>query len=37
MAETRQVPDRMSLRVWLMLAIVGAVLAVVAWYRYFGV
>jgi hypothetical protein len=26
-------PDRLNLRVWLMLAIVGAVLALVAWYR----
>jgi hypothetical protein len=26
-------PDRLNLRVWLMLAIVGALLALVAWYR----
>ncbi len=26
-------PDRLNLRVWLLLAIVGAVLALVAWYR----
>jgi hypothetical protein len=26
-------PDRLNLRVWLMLAIVGAVLALIAWYR----
>ena len=28
-------PDRMNMRVWLLLAIVGAILAVVGWYRYF--
>jgi hypothetical protein len=27
-------PDRLNLRVWLMLAIVGAVLALIAWYRF---
>jgi hypothetical protein len=27
-------PDRLNLRVWLMLAVVGAVLALVAWYRF---
>jgi hypothetical protein len=29
-------PDRMNLRVWLMLAILGAVLAIVGWYRFFS-
>ena len=29
-----QQPDRLNLRVWLMLAILGAVLLVVGWYRY---
>jgi hypothetical protein len=29
-------PDRMNLRVLLMLAILGAVLAVVGWFRFFG-
>jgi hypothetical protein len=29
-------PDRMSMRVWLMLAILGAVLCIVGWYRYAG-
>ncbi len=27
-------PDRMSMRVWLLLAIVGAALCIVGWYRY---
>lgn len=27
-------PDRLNLRVWLMLAIVGAALCLVGWYRY---
>lgn len=27
-------PDRLNLRVWLMLVIVGAVLCLVGWYRY---
>jgi hypothetical protein len=27
-------PDRLNMRVWLMLAIVGAILALVGWYRY---
>jgi hypothetical protein len=28
-------PDRLNMRVLLMLAIVGAVLGVIGWYRYF--
>jgi hypothetical protein len=27
-------PDRMHLRILLMLAVAGAILAVVGWYRY---
>jgi hypothetical protein len=27
-------PDRLNLRVWLMLAILGAILCVIGWYRY---
>jgi hypothetical protein len=27
-------PDRMSMRIWLMLAILGAILCIVGWYRY---
>jgi len=27
-------PDRLNSRLWLMLAVLGAVLALVAWYRY---
>jgi hypothetical protein len=27
-------PDRMNTRVWLILAILGAVLCIVGWYRY---
>ena len=29
-------PDRLNLRIWLMLVIVGAWLALVAWYRVLG-
>lgn len=29
-----QQPDRLNLRVWLMLAILGGVLCLVGWYRY---
>jgi hypothetical protein len=32
---TTQQPDRLNLRVWLMLAILGGVLCLVGWYRYF--
>jgi hypothetical protein len=28
------VPDRLNLRVWAMLAIVGAILCIIGWYRY---
>ena len=28
-------PDRLNLRVWLMLSVLGAILAVVGWYRYY--
>jgi uncharacterized membrane protein len=28
--------DRMTNRIWLMLAVLGAVLAVIGWYRYMG-
>jgi hypothetical protein len=31
--DTKQ-PDRLNLRVWLMLAILGGVLCLVGWYRY---
>ena len=31
---TTQVPDRLTSAVWLMLAVLGAVLAVVGWYRW---
>jgi hypothetical protein len=30
-------PDRLNLRVLLIIAILGALLAVVGWYRYFSV
>ena len=29
-------PDRLNLRVLLMLAILGAALALIGWYRFFG-
>ena len=28
------VPDRLNVRVWLMLAILGLVLGAIAWYRW---
>jgi hypothetical protein len=28
-------PDRLSVRVWLFLAAIGAILCVIGWYRYF--
>jgi hypothetical protein len=30
-------PDRLNLRLLLIIAIVGAVLALIGWFRYFGV
>lgn len=27
-------PDRLSMRVWMMLAVVGAALCLIGWYRY---
>jgi hypothetical protein len=30
-------PNRLSLNIWLMLVIVGAILCVIGWYRYFNV
>jgi hypothetical protein len=29
-------PDRVNLRIMLLIAVVGAALALVGWYRYFG-
>jgi hypothetical protein len=29
-------PDRLSQGVWLLLAILGAVLAIIGWYRWAG-
>ena len=31
-----QRPDLLNMRVWLMIAILGAVLAVIGWYRFIG-
>ena len=28
-------PDKLNLRVWLMLVVAGAILALIGWYRYF--
>jgi hypothetical protein len=28
-------PDFLNQRLWLMLAVLGAILAVIGWYRYF--
>jgi hypothetical protein len=30
-------PNRLSLNIWLMLVILGAILCVIGWYRYFNV
>lgn len=32
----REVPDRLNMRVWTLLAIVGAALCIIGWYRYFA-
>ena len=32
---TTNAPDRLNLRLWLILALVGAVLGLIGWYRYF--
>ena len=29
-----QSPDRLNLRIWAVIAILGAVLCVIGWYRY---
>jgi hypothetical protein len=29
-------PDRLNMRVLLMLAVLGVILAIVGWYRFFG-
>jgi hypothetical protein len=29
-------PDRLNLHLWRMLALLGAILSVIGWYRYFG-
>ncbi len=34
---TTNSPDRLSLQLQLLLVIVGAVLCVIGWYRYFAV
>jgi hypothetical protein len=28
-------PDRLNLRLWIMLATLGAILCLIGWYRYF--
>lgn len=32
---TKEPPDRLNMRVWTMIAIVGAILCVIGWYNYF--
>ena len=34
--ETSPAPDRLNRVVWLMLAVLGAILALVGWYRFLG-
>jgi hypothetical protein len=33
-AMTPTTPDWLNMRLWLMLAVLGAVLALIGWYRY---
>ena len=33
---TTEPPDRLNMRLWTMLAIVGAILCIIGWYRYFA-
>ena len=33
---TAQAPDRLNMRLWAMLAIVGAILCLIGWYNYFA-
>jgi hypothetical protein len=33
---TSQAPDRLNMRLWAMLAIVGAILCLIGWYNYFA-
>ncbi len=33
---TTETPDRLNMRVWTMLALVGAILCIIGWYRYFA-
>ena len=30
-------PDRLNTRLMLVIAVVGAILALIGWYRYFGI
>jgi hypothetical protein len=29
-------PNRLSLNIWLVLVVLGAILSVIGWYRYYG-
>lgn len=33
---TTETPDRLNMRVWAMMALVGAALCIIGWYRYFA-
>jgi hypothetical protein len=33
---TTETPDRLNMRVWAMIALVGAILCIIGWYRYFA-
>jgi hypothetical protein len=33
---TTETPDRLNMRVWAMIALVGAILCVIGWIRYFS-
>jgi hypothetical protein len=32
---TRDFSDRLNVRIWVLLVVLGAVLCVIGWYRYF--
>lgn len=31
-----ETPDRLNMQVWAMIALVGAILCIIGWYRYFA-
>jgi hypothetical protein len=33
---TKPLPDRLNMRLWAFIAIVGAILCLIGWYNYFA-